>query len=99
MPTYVYQVILDGDEPGQIFEVTQRMSDDPLTHHPTTGQPVKRIPQAPAIVGDHTEARAAKNLSDDKLGKLGFTKYVKTDTGKYEKTAGKGPDKINRKTD
>ena len=38
----------------------------------------------------------AKFLSDNNLDRLGFTKYVKTEKGKYEKTAGKGPSRIER---
>lgn len=43
MPTYVYESIpQDGGTP-QRFEVVQSMSDAPLTTHPTTGEPVRRI--------------------------------------------------------
>lgn len=43
MPTYVYESIpSDGAEPER-FEVTQGMSDAPLTTHPETGEPVRRI--------------------------------------------------------
>jgi hypothetical protein len=39
----------------------------------------------------------ARNMADDKkLDKLGFTKYVKSGDGTYEKRAGKGPDVISR---
>jgi hypothetical protein len=95
MPTYVYEVITDDGE-GQIFEVFQKMSDPPLTHHPTTGQPVRRVIQAPHLPGGYTEAQTKRKLSDANLGKLGFTKYVKSGDGTYEKTAGKGPNQIKR---
>ena len=44
MPTYVYETIPadDGDEP-QRFEIFQRMSDEPLTHDPQSGLPVRKI--------------------------------------------------------
>jgi len=43
MPTYVYESIpSDGRDPER-FELTQRMSDAPLTAHPETGEPVRRI--------------------------------------------------------
>lgn len=43
MPTYLYESIpTDGRAPER-FEVTQRMSDAPLTRHPQTGEPVRRI--------------------------------------------------------
>lgn len=95
MPFYVYEVVLEGeDEPGQRFEVFQKMSDPPLTKHPTTGQPVRRVIGAPYLGGKNSDAAVKRNLSDKRLGELGFTKYVKTDKGQYEKTAGSGPDQI-----
>lgn len=44
MPTYLYETIPDGpsDEPRR-FEVVQRMSDEPLTHDPESGVPVRLI--------------------------------------------------------
>ena len=44
MPIYVYETIPDEDsnEVTQ-FEYKQSMLDDPLTVHPETGQPVKRV--------------------------------------------------------
>ncbi len=38
MPTYEYK-----REDGSTFEVMQKMSEDPLTACPTTGQKVKRV--------------------------------------------------------
>ena len=38
MPRYEYK-----RADGSTFEINQRMSDNPLTECPTTGQPVKRI--------------------------------------------------------
>ncbi len=45
MPTYVYGVILseDDDTVGETFEVEQGIKDPPLTHHPVTGEPVRRV--------------------------------------------------------
>lgn len=96
MPTYIYQVITDSGD-GEVFEVFQKMTDAALTKHPETGKPVRRIPQAPLIGGKHSSAREKRLLSDDKLGKMGFTKYVKSGSG-YDKVVGDGPDisKINK---
>lgn len=93
MPTYVYQVIGSGS-PGEVFEIVQKMSDPPLLRHPVSGQPVRRIPQAPMIGGDHSTAADKRKLSDSNLDRLGFTKYVKSGNG-YDKVAGKGPDLKN----
>lgn len=45
MPTYLYK----NPETGEIFEFKQRMSDEPYTAHPETGEPLRRIVQRPAI--------------------------------------------------
>lgn len=92
MPTYVYEVVRDDGQPGERFEMVQRMSDPPLTVHPETGQPVRRVIQTPWIAGKMAPMRAERALADDKqIERMGFTKYVKTDHG-YEKTVGSGPD-------
>jgi predicted nucleic acid-binding Zn ribbon protein len=44
MTTYIYETIPadDSTEP-KVFEFQQRMTDKPLTQHPETGEPVRRI--------------------------------------------------------
>lgn len=44
MATYVYETIprQDGVAPCR-FEVVQSMKDSPLSHHPDTGEPVRRV--------------------------------------------------------
>lgn len=93
MPIYLYEVILEDDEPGHRFEVFQKMSDPPLTHHPKTGQPVRRLICAPKVAGRNSDMAVKSKLKDDRaIEQMGFTKYQKTGDGRYEKTAGKGPD-------
>ena len=44
MTTYVYETIPQrAGEPTERFEVQQSMRDQPLTKHPKTGQPVRRV--------------------------------------------------------
>ena len=96
MPLYQYEVITPDDTPGEQFEWFQSMADNPLTQHPQTGQPVRRVLCAPAIGGKWSDAAMGKTVADDKkLDRLGFTKYVKAGDGHYEKRAGKGPDVIS----
>ena len=95
MPTYVYEVI--GAERGERFEIVQKMTDAPLTVHPQTGQPVRRVFTPTRITGRLAPMRTERTLQDDsKLARLGFTKYVKSSEGKYEKTAGDGPDLLRK---
>ena len=91
MPIYVYEVLLEDGSTGETFEVLQQMSEPPLTHHPETCLPVRRVITAPAKAGRWTDMKAQSNLSDKNLDAKGFTKYVKMGDGKYEKRAGKGP--------
>jgi len=42
MPTYVYEAVETGGEP-HCFEIRQSIHDAPLTHHPETGVPVRRV--------------------------------------------------------
>ena len=91
MPTYVYEVIEKNGSGGERFELVQPMSDDPITEHPETDQPVRRVIQPFQISGAASAMKADRALADDgKLEKLGFTKYVKSGDGKYDRVVGKG---------
>lgn len=44
MPTYVYETVSkDPSELAKRYEIWQRMQDEPLTRHPETGEPIKRV--------------------------------------------------------
>ncbi|MAE26235.1 MAG: hypothetical protein CMI64_11225 [Pedosphaera sp.] len=44
MPTYVYEIIPDNpSQPSDTFEYKQGMNDKPISVHPETGQPVRRV--------------------------------------------------------
>ena len=95
MPMYVYAVVLPDGSEGESFEVLQSMSEPALTQHPDTGEPVQRllsVPNAGRKAGNTSKA----NLSTSNLERLGFTQYKKAGGGKYEKTAGQGPDLISK---
>jgi predicted nucleic acid-binding Zn ribbon protein len=44
MTTYVYETIPSkkNAEPT-LYEIQQSMKDEPLTHHPETGEPIRRV--------------------------------------------------------
>lgn len=43
MAVYEYEILsLDGTARA-VLEVEQKMSDPPLTHHPETGEPLRRV--------------------------------------------------------
>lgn len=45
MPTYRYKDL----NTGEIYEIKQSMRDEPLTIHPQSGAPIKRVLSTPAI--------------------------------------------------
>src|SRR5438093_12371835 len=97
MPIYVYEVVQPDGEGGEQFEVIQSMSETALTTHPETGEPVRRVFGAPNAPRAWTDAHAKAKTSDSNLAAKGFTKYVKSGDGTYEKTTGSGPKKLKRK--
>ena len=92
MPTYLYEV-LNGSEPTEIFEIDQDFRDSPLTFHPITKEPVRKILSPSTISLKHTDSSEKRILSNANLSKHGFNKYEKSDdTGTFDRTAGKeGP--------
>lgn len=97
MPLYVYEVVLADGTGGERFEVLQKMADAALTAHPETGEPVRRVFAEANTPRAWTDAHGKAAMSDSNIAAKGFTKYVKTDNGTYEKAAGTGPKKIQRK--
>jgi hypothetical protein len=97
MPIYVYEIVKPDGTGGEKFEIKQHMVDPPLTVHPESGEPVRRVIQPIAIGGNWGEGAMHRKMNDNKrLGELGFTKYVKAGDGVYEKQAGKGPKIIKK---
>ncbi len=72
------------------FEAFQHLSEPELRACPECGNPCIRVISASnfSISGGH-------HLKESKIAEKGFTQYRKVEKGKYEKTAGKGPDMIN----
>ena len=97
MPLYVYEIVMPDGSAGGEFEVLQSMSEPELTVHPETGQPVRRIFGTPSAPRAWTDSQGKSKISDSNLAAKGFTKYVKSGDGTYEKTAGSGPKKIKKK--
>lgn len=97
MPFYEYEIITPDGSAGQRFEVFQKMQDPPLSEHPETGEPVRRVISVPTLLGKNSDHAARQTLNDDrKLSELGMTKYVKNSDGAYERRSGSGPDVIPR---
>ena len=92
MPMYVYEVLNDQGDVCDVFEIIQKITEPPLTHHPETGQPVRMSITAPFVAKKTHGELPKSDLSDRNLEKLGFTKYQKKRGGGYDKVVGDGPD-------
>jgi hypothetical protein len=94
-PIYVYEILDEDGEAMERFEHLQEMDSETLTHDPESGRPVRRVVTAPNLPSRHADSVVKNQLNDNKrLGEMGFTKYVRSGKGTYEKHAGKGPDII-----
>ena len=88
MPLYEYKC----NECGQVFEVRQNFSDDPLTTHEGCGGAVQRLLSAPALqfkgsgfyITDYSKSGGTNGKSKDS----GSTTPAKTDSGSGSSTSG-----------
>jgi len=90
MPIYEYQASSQNscDHCKTVFDVMQKMADDPLKFCPECLNPVQRKISRPNLTSP------TPSMSQDNIEKHGFTQFKKVEKGVYEKTAGKGPDYI-----
>lgn len=90
MPIYEYQATSQKncDYCVNAFDVMQKISAEPLKFCPECHNPVQRKISRPNL------GRPAPSLSEENIGKHGFTQFKKVEKGVYEKTAGEGPDYI-----
>jgi len=60
MTTYIYETIPSNkDEEPKLFEIRQSMKDEPLTQHPETGEPIRRV-----ILGGYGLAKSNSKSTD-----------------------------------
>ena len=94
MPIYTYENKLENCHCTYClggFDVMQKITDPELTHCTYCGAPIKKIITSVKLNGK-TTASPSSTLSAKNIAKNDFTQYRKVGRGKYEKTAGKGPD-------
>ncbi len=92
MPTYLYCEINDDGSDGETFEIYQSLDEPHLLVNPRNGRKVRKVFCAPNVALRYTGPAQKTNLSNERVEKLGFTKYQKDKlTGTYHKVAGKDP--------
>lgn len=73
VPTYVYETIPTDDATKPVvFEVQQKLADPPLTQHPDTGEPVRRVLTAPFLGGMSGKSDAAREVCDEPAAGCGM---------------------------
>lgn len=97
MPLYRYEIINEDGSSGEELELFQRMDEAPLTQHPETGAPIRRLFSVPNVSGKWSDSAIKSDLSNTKkLEHLGFTKYERVGKNKMERRAGhQGPKTIS----
>jgi predicted nucleic acid-binding Zn ribbon protein len=67
MTTYLYETLpASPDEEPRHYEIKQSMKDDALTHHPETGEPIRRV-----ILGGFGLAKKAGESGPSSSGSCG----------------------------
>ena len=85
MPTYLYEILNDRI-PTEKFEIEQNSSDPPLTRHPISKEPVRRVIAPIHLTLKHSDRHDKEVLKDSNLRKHGFSKLAKSDSnGNFEK--------------
>ena len=87
MPIYTYQIVTPADD-GAILDIFQPLDTPPLTRHPDTGVPLRKLITAPNLPLKHGNSAEKTKLSDANVARNGFTKDVREGKGRYVKTAG-----------
>jgi len=90
MPTYLYCEILNDGSDGETIEIVRGLNDPDPSVHPETGRRLRRIYSVPNLAMRYSSQAQKSNLSNERIEKLGFTKYEKDKlTGTYNKVAGR----------
>lgn len=93
MPVYIYAEINPDGSEGARLEIEQGLNDAPLTKHPLTGTPLRRVFSAPGLATQYSEGEMKRKSADENyFASRGFTKYERDPaTDVYHKTAGTDP--------
>lgn len=93
MPIFVYAVVNPDGSDGAEFEIEQAPGDAPLTRHPLTGEPLRRVYSAPGLATHYSDGEIKRMVGDEAyISSRGFTKYERDPaTGVYHKIAGTDP--------
>jgi hypothetical protein len=85
MPLRRYIVIQADGSDGQEFEVDLPLDATDFKTHPVTGEPCRRVLDAPTLTIRYGEGAMKQSFSDQRLSQAGFQKLEKDGEGGWTK--------------
>lgn len=86
MPLRRFIVIRPDGSEGETFEADLPLDAPDFTRHPVTGEPCRRVIEAPTLTVKYGEGAMKQSVSDEKLARAGFKKLEKDGQGGWTQT-------------
>lgn len=86
MPLRRFIVIKPDGSDGDLFEADLPLDAPDFVRHPVTGEPCRRVIEAPTLTVKYGEGMMKQAVSEEKLARAGFKKLEKNGEGGWTQT-------------
>lgn len=86
MPLRRFIVIKPDGSDGDLFEADLPLDAPDFVRHPVTGEPCRRVIEAPTLTVKYGEGAMKQSVSEEKLARAGFKKLEKNGEGGWTQT-------------
>ncbi len=86
MPLRRFIVIRPDGSDGDLFEADLPLGAPDFVRHPVTGEPCRRVIEAPTLTVKYGEGAMKQAVSEEKLARAGFKKLEKNGEGGWTQT-------------
>lgn len=86
MPLRRFIVIRPDGSDGDLFEADLPFDAPDFVRHPVTGEPCRRVVEAPTLTVKYGEGAMKQAVSEEKLARAGFKKLEKNGEGGWTQT-------------
>jgi hypothetical protein len=86
MPLRRFIVIKPDGSDGDLFEADLPLDAPDFVRHPVTGEPCRRVIEAPTLTVKYGEGAMKQAVSEGKLARAGFKKLEKNGEGGWTQT-------------
>lgn len=86
MPLRRFIVIKPDGSEGDLFEADLPLDAPDFVRHPVTGEPCRRVIEAPTLTVKYGEGAMKQAVSEEKLARAGFRKFEKNGEGGWTQT-------------